>query len=91
MQQQQTPIDLKNTEPIFTENGGALFQSGFILRRVSKFITGNAEDGIMPIQVFFDPVSNKIISDSVPSEIREEMEEHYKSLQNSEDSEKESD
>jgi len=77
-QQQGPQIDLKNTEPILNEEGGPLFLQGVILRKVSKFVTGTAEDGIMPIPVFYDPATLKVYQGSVPKDIREEYEELYK-------------
>jgi len=72
-QVQQPQIDLKNTQPVKNFDGGALFQQGVILRKVSKFVTGTNEDAMMPIPVFFDPTSKKILTDSVPKELREEL------------------
>lgn len=67
------PIDLKNTTAIDNFNGGAVFVQGVILRRVSKFVTGTDEDGILPIPVFYDPETLKIQKDSVPRDLREEL------------------
>lgn len=76
MQQPQQPqIDLKNTEQVFKDEGGVLFQQGFILRKVSKFVTGTPEDMLMPIPVFYDPDSKKIYEQSVPEDIREDIKE----------------
>jgi hypothetical protein len=73
MQQQQgPPIDLKNTSEIKTEAGGVVFKQGFVLRTVSKFITGTDEDALLPIPVFYDPETMKILEGSVPKELREE-------------------
>ncbi|MDA7616864.1 hypothetical protein N8579_00635 [bacterium] len=69
----QPQIDLKNTSEVKNFNGGYLFQQGIILRKVSKFVAGTNEDAIMPIPVFFDPETNKILTDSVPKDLREEM------------------
>jgi hypothetical protein len=69
----QPQIDLKNTSEVKNFNGGYLFQQGIILRKVSKFVAGTDEDAIMPIPVFFDPETNKILTDSVPKDLREEM------------------
>ena len=77
-QQQGPQIDLKNTEAVLNEDGGPLFLQGVILRKVSKFVTGTAEDGIMPIPVFYDPKTLKVFEGSVPKDIREEYEELYK-------------
>ena len=67
------PIDLKNTTGIKNSKGGSIFQQGVILRTVSKFITGTDEDALLPIPVFFDPKTNKILKGSVPKDLREEL------------------
>ena len=70
---QQPQIDLNNTEGIKNSEGGSLFQSGIILRKISKFVAGTENDAIMPIPVFFDPTNNKILKDGIPLELREEL------------------
>jgi hypothetical protein len=72
-QQQQPQIDLKNTTEVKNFNGGSIFQQGVILRKVSRFVAGTEEDALMPIPVFYDPETNKILTDSVPKDLREEM------------------
>jgi len=71
--QQQPQIDLKNTTEVKNFNGGSIFQQGVILRKVSRFVAGTDEDALLPIPVFFDPETNKILTDSVPKDLREEM------------------
>ena len=68
-------IDFKNTTPIEGFDGGYLFGQAFIMRRVSKFITGGEEDALLPIPVFYDLETKKILLDSIPGELREEYEE----------------
>ena len=72
-QVQQPQIDLKNTSEVKNFDGGSIFQQGVILRRVSKFVTDTSEDALMPIPVFYDPTSQKILTDSVPKDLREEL------------------
>jgi hypothetical protein len=72
-QQPQLNIDLKNTSPVKNFDGGSVFQQGVILRKVSKFVTGTNEDALLPIPVFIDPLTKKILTDSVPQELREEL------------------
>jgi hypothetical protein len=72
-QQQQPPIDLKNTTEVKNFNGGSVFQQGVILRKVSRFVTGTDEDALLPIPVFYDPETKKILTDSVPKDLREEL------------------
>ena len=68
-------IDLKSTTSIVAPDGGKIFQQGVILRKVSKFVAGTNEDAVMPIPVFYDPASNKILKSTMPQELREEYEE----------------
>ena len=58
---QMPPIDLKNTTEVKNFDGGSIFSQGVILRRVSKFVTGTDEDALLPIPVFYDPSTNKIL------------------------------
>ncbi len=74
----QTPqmnIDFSNTTAIEGFDGGQLFGQAFIIRKVSKFVTGGTEDALLPIPVFYDLDSKKIILDSIPKELRGEYEE----------------
>ena len=73
-QQQGLNIDFKNTTAIEGFDGGQLFGQAYILRKVSKFVVGGTEDAMMPIPVFYDLESKKIIVDSLPKELREEYE-----------------
>ena len=65
-------IDLINTTAVEGFNGGKLFGQAEVIRKVSKFVTGTDEDMLMPIPVFYDLESKKILKDSIPPEIREE-------------------
>jgi hypothetical protein len=69
-------IDLKNTTVVETKEGNVVFQQGVILRRVSKFVVGADEDAVIPIPVFYDPISGKLLKDTVPAELRKDYEDH---------------
>ena len=60
------------TTAVTSPSGNHLFAEGIILRKMSKFVLGSAEDGIIPLPVFYDPTSGKILLDSIPVEIRED-------------------
>tara|TARA_R110002012_G_scaffold100473_3_gene239120 strand:+ start:1296 stop:1544 length:249 start_codon:yes stop_codon:yes gene_type:complete len=75
-QQQQMNVDVKNTTIIQTPEGGVVFQQGVLLRKVSKFVVGADEDALMPIPVFFDPSTGKILESTVPAELREEYKDY---------------
>jgi len=70
MTPQQPQIDLSKTTTIETENGGKVWQQGFVLRKVSRFITNSPEDAVMPIPVFYDPETGKVLGQGLPPEIR---------------------
>ena len=74
-QQQGPPIDLKNTSAVVNSKGGSVFLQGVVLRTVSKFITGTDEDALLPIPVFYDAVTGKILLSSVPKDLRKELKE----------------
>ena len=72
LKQPNLQVDLKNTTAFEDENGNKIFQQGFLLRKVSKFVAGTAEDAVMPIPVFYDADTKKIIGLTLPPELREE-------------------
>lgn len=75
-QQMNLNIDIKNTRPVLSPEGNAVFQEGVILRKVSRFVTGTSEDGIIPVPVFFDVQTGKVLVELLPKELREEFEDN---------------
>lgn len=71
----QMDIDFAATTSIEGFNGEVLFGQAFVMRKVSKFVTGGDEDALLPIPVFYDMNTKKIILDSIPKEIRDEYKE----------------
>ena len=65
-------IDFTNTTSVEGFDGGKWFGQAVVIRKVSKFIVGSDEDMLMPIPVFYDLDSRKILPDSLPKELREE-------------------
>ena len=72
MEKPQLNIDFSTTTSVEGFDGGHLFGQAFILRKISKFMIGADEDMLMPIPVFYDLESKKIILDTLPPDIREE-------------------
>ena len=71
----QAQIDLTTPTPVASPDGNHVFQEGVILRKVSRFITGGAEDGLIPIPVFVDIKTGKVLTELLPKELRSEYEE----------------
>ena len=72
-QKPQVSLDLSKTTPILTANGGKVWHQGYLLRKVSKFVTGTQEDGIVPVPIFFDVKTGKILVELLPKELRDEF------------------
>ena len=53
--------------------GTDIWKSRVILRKISKYVAGTDTDAIMPIPVFVDPYTDKILADGLPMELREEL------------------
>ena len=49
-----------------------MFAEGVIIRKVSKFVAGTAEDAIIPIPVMYDVKTGKILVELLPKDIRDE-------------------
>jgi hypothetical protein len=73
-------VDIKQTTPIKSEDGNQVFQEAVILRKASKFLVGTSEDAVIPIPVFIDVKTNKIVTELLPKELREEYEEYNKTI-----------
>ena len=70
--QPEMNIDFSTTTAVEGFDGGQLFGQAFVLLKISKFIIGANEDALIPIPVFYDLESKKIIKDSLPPELRDE-------------------
>ena len=71
-EQPQLNIDFKNTTSVEGHDGGKLFGQAVVIRKISKFLVGADEDALVPIPVFYDLESKKILVDSIPPELRDE-------------------
>ena len=72
-------IDIKQSTSIKDANGNQVFYEATVLRKISKFLTGTAEDAIIPIPVFVN-AKGQILTDLLPKELREEYEHYNKSI-----------
>ena len=46
-------VSMKDTTPVVCEEcGNNIFVEGVMLRKISRFVTGTAQDALMPIPVF---------------------------------------
>jgi hypothetical protein len=74
---QQTPklnIDLKNTEKVITPDGNYVVAEGIILRKASRFAVGTEQDALIPIPVFYDVKTGRILKETLPGDIKDDYE-----------------
>jgi hypothetical protein len=72
MEKPQLNIDFTQTTAVKGFNGDHLFGQAVLIRKISKFLVGADEDALIPIPVFYDLETKKILVDSLPPELREE-------------------
>ena len=77
-EQMKMNVDIKQTTPVESVDGNQVFQEAVVLRKASKFLVGTSEDAVIPIPVFIDVKTGKILTELLPREIREEYEEYNK-------------
>jgi hypothetical protein len=79
-EQVQMKVDITQSTPITSPEGNQVFQEAVVLRKISKFIAGTSEDAVIPIPVFIDVATGKILTEMLPKEIRTEYEEYNKTI-----------
>jgi len=67
-------VDIKQSTPMSSADGNQVFQEAVVLRKLSKFLAGTSEDAVIPIPVFIDVKTGKILIDMLPKELKEEYE-----------------
>ena len=71
--QMNVNIDIKNTKAITSPQGNHVFAEGVILRKVSRFVTGTSEDGVIPVPVYYDVKTRSVLVELLPKELRAEF------------------
>lgn len=66
----QVKVPLSKTTPMTCEKcGGESFQEALMLRKVSRFITGDMQDGVIPVATFACITCGHINKDFYPKEL----------------------
>ena len=73
-EQPKLNIDLKNTEKVETPDGNYVVAEGLILRKASRFAVGTEQDALIPIPVFYDVKTGRILTETLPGDIKDEYE-----------------
>ena len=74
-EQMKMNVDIKQTTPIKDINGKILIlNEGTILRKGNRFLLGTDSDPLIPIPIYYDVETNRILLDLLPKEIRDDYE-----------------
>ena len=74
MSQEQINMNItldKTTELVCEECGNNVFRDGVMLRKASRFITGTAQDAMIPIQVFACNKCGHVNEEFLPIQLRQ--------------------
>ena len=74
--QNQNPPNLFNSTPLETWSGDPIWIQGHILRQLPPQ-NGESVPTVVPIPVFFDPRTGRILTNTLPSSIRDEYENKF--------------
>jgi len=71
MEQQQLNISLDKTTGISCDKcQNEVFQEVLLLRKVSRFLTGQAQDGVIPVSVFACTKCSHVNNEFLPAPLR---------------------
>jgi hypothetical protein len=71
-QQMKLNISLDKTTPIVCEKcDNATFQEGIMIRKASKFLTGTAQDALVPIPTFYCTKCGHTNEEFLPAELKQ--------------------
>ena len=73
MEQGQLPMNfnLNDAREMLCECGNNTFMPGFRFRKVSRLLTGNSVDSVIPVQVFLCTSCGKAFNEMLPEELQE--------------------
>ena len=78
-----TPVDpnfdFSQTEAIETWSGEQVWHTGTILRKVPKHINNSPTDTVIPIEVFYDPKTGRILDNFLPESLRSVLNNNFMS------------
>jgi len=78
-QQRQLKISIDKTTPVLCQAcQNQTFTEALMLRKVSKFITGEAQDGMTPISVFMCTQCGSINQELLPQELSNQLKKEVK-------------
>lgn len=73
MEQQQMKIDLDKTIELKCKCGNNTFQMGFLMRKVSRFVTQQMNDALVPVQIMTCLKCNTPLEETLPPSMRDTL------------------
>lgn len=83
MQEQQPQISFEDTTEVKCANcNSRVFQDTYLLRKVSKFISGLSEDQLQPISVLSCAECKHVLEQALPKELKGKIDETDEKMAN---------
>lgn len=71
MEQQRINVSLQDTTGVACDScGHSVFEEGLMLRKVSQFLTGTSQPGMIPIPVFACKACGYVNEEFLPKELK---------------------
>ena len=64
-------INISDARDMDCECGGKVFMSGFRFKKLSRLVTGQAQDSIIPIEMYLCTQCGKALQELLPLELRD--------------------
>ena len=73
-QGQQLPMNfnLNDARDMDCECGGKVFMQGYRFKKISRLLTGQPKDSVMPIELYLCAKCGKPLQDLLPEELRDQ-------------------
>ena len=68
--EQQINISLDKTTAMSCVCGNETFTEGVMLRKASRFITGTAQDALIPIPAFICSKCGEVLEETLPTQLK---------------------
>lgn len=66
-------MNLNDARDMVCECGNKMFMPGFRFKKISRLITGQAQDSIIPIETYLCTQCGKALQELLPTELRDKV------------------
>ena len=75
MKNQEVDVEVKDTKIVLNDSNGVVFNQGTILLQPPSTHPDTSHTTLLPVPVYYDPKTFKILKESIPADLRESLKE----------------